>query len=542
MASALDENSVQMSCDSNECETVPNITEQHLQNGYEPLFEVEEDEDCGRFLVAKQKINQGQVILFEKPTVHGPSRDSGVICFGCYNDVDEEDPKSCDKCGLPLCNNEGCQESEQHQAECKTLCSLLPNGEGRKISMELLNDIPLLNEVVLILRCLGLRDNNVSGWLNFTSLQSHVDMREETELGERADNVAKFILQRFGDLGVNRDMILQICGILDVNSFEVPHPSENCSGTVQAVYADAGCLAEHNCVPTAHRNFTKDLSLCLRAAGALDLNDHISITYTDSLWTTAERRSHLMGTKYFECVCLRCCDPKEMNSYISALKCLKCTVGYFLPTDTLEDTCEWCCEDCGAKVPNEYSVKVNEQVTETIQLMEYNDGGMTPETCEDFLRGHLRVLHPQHAHMLDVKHSLIHLLGHHEGYLMADLSDKQLQIKEDNARSLLSIADKLLPGISRLKGTTLYELYLTYQQRGMNWNSWTLGGVGRIGKMAELEEKRDKDVSSAFKTAENFLSQCIESLKYEPFHCAEGKLVERAREEHEQLLEYIASL
>jgi hypothetical protein len=33
----------------------------------------------------------------------------------------------------------------------------------------------------------------------------------------------------------------------------------------------------------------------------------------------------------------------------------------------------------------------------------------------------------------------------------------------------------------------------------MNWNSWTLGGVGRIGKMAELEEKRDKDVSSAFK-------------------------------------------
>ena len=110
--------------------------------------------------------------------------------------MDEEDPKCCDKCGLPLCNNEGCQESEQHQAECKTLCSLLPNGEGRKISMELLNDIAMLNEVVLILRCLRLRDNNVSGWLNFTSLQSHLDMREETELGERADNVAKFILQR----------------------------------------------------------------------------------------------------------------------------------------------------------------------------------------------------------------------------------------------------------------------------------------------------------------------------------------------------------
>ena len=195
-------------------------------------------------------------------------------------------------------------------------------------------------------------------------------------------------------------MVLQICGILDVNSFEVPNPSESCSGTVQAVYADAGCLAEHNCVPTAHRTFTTDLALCLRAAIPLDVGDHIAITYTDSLWTTAERRSHLTGTKvriiassfhkhfhnyqyvrshtnlsiniwfqYFECVCLRCCDPKELNTYLSALKCLKCPVGHFLPTDTLEDTCEWCCEDCGAKVPNEYAVNVNEQVAHTIQVI-----------------------------------------------------------------------------------------------------------------------------------------------------------------------------
>ena len=58
-----------------------------------------------------------------------------------------------------------------------------------------------------------------------------------------------------------------------------------------------------------------------------------------------------------------------MDTYLSALKCLKCPVGYFLPTDTLEDTCEWCCEDCGAKVPNDYSLKVNEQVSETIQVI-----------------------------------------------------------------------------------------------------------------------------------------------------------------------------
>ena len=56
MASASSESSIQMNCDQN------------MQNNYEPIFEVEEDEDCGRFLVAEQKIGQGQVILFEKPT------------------------------------------------------------------------------------------------------------------------------------------------------------------------------------------------------------------------------------------------------------------------------------------------------------------------------------------------------------------------------------------------------------------------------------------------------------------------------------------
>ena len=78
--------------------------------------------------------------------------------------------------------------------------------------------------------------------------------------------------------------------------------------------------------------------------------------------------------------------------------------------------------------------------------MEAGDGGLSPETCEKFLKIHTRILHPQHAHMLDVKHSLIHLLGHFEGYLMADLTDKQLQLKEDSARSILSIAERLLPG------------------------------------------------------------------------------------------------
>ena len=76
------------------------------------------------------------------------------------------------------------------------------------------------------------------------------------------------------------------------------------------------------------------------------------------------------------------------------------------------------------------------------------ENGLEPETCEKFILIHSRILHAQHAHMLDIKHSWLHLLGHSEGHLMADLTDKQLQIKEDTARSILQVADKIIPGMT----------------------------------------------------------------------------------------------
>ena len=68
MASALSDHSVDMNSDSIEDVSATMNDENSLQNDYEPLFEIQEDEDCGRYLIADRKINQGQIILFEKPT------------------------------------------------------------------------------------------------------------------------------------------------------------------------------------------------------------------------------------------------------------------------------------------------------------------------------------------------------------------------------------------------------------------------------------------------------------------------------------------
>ena len=102
-----------------------------------------------------------------------------------------------------------------------------------------------------------------------------------------------------------------------------------------------------------------------------------------------------------------------LGTYLSALKCMKCPVGYYISTNPLDDSSPWRCEDCGALAPSNLAVEVNTRVSNSIKVMEEN--GLDPETCEKFILIHCRILHPQHAHMLDVKHSWLHLLGHHEG-------------------------------------------------------------------------------------------------------------------------------
>ena len=95
MASALSDHSIDMNSDSIEDVSATMNDENSLQNDYEPLFEVEEDEDCGRYLIADQKISQGQIILFEKPT--------GIYLFS--NSI------FCIKYVLPSCNNFYCHGS-----------------------------------------------------------------------------------------------------------------------------------------------------------------------------------------------------------------------------------------------------------------------------------------------------------------------------------------------------------------------------------------------------------------------------------------------
>ena len=61
----------------------------------------------------------------------------------------------------------------------------------------------------------------------------------------------------------------------------------------------------------------------------------ISVSYSQSIWNTMNRRQHLKMSKCFWCQCNRCKDPTEFGTYLSALKCAK-DGGRVMPTNPLD--------------------------------------------------------------------------------------------------------------------------------------------------------------------------------------------------------------
>ena len=184
------------------------------------------------------------------------------------------------------------------------------------------------------------------------------------------------------------------------------------------------------------------------------------------------------------------------------------------------------CNECGNEAPAGYHEMANAKVAQAIAKLE--ESGLTPEKCDKFLATYTKVLHPHHAHILDVKFSLLNLLGHTQGAAMSQLTEVQLATKEGLARTFLEIASKILPGISRLKGSALFELYLVMQQRG-------------IRAMNSLELSREESLM-ILKNAFCVLAECIECLQYEPGHTAEGRMCARAREEQGQMVQLMKSI
>ena len=105
----------------------------HLsQSGSCVPFKVEYDPEIGRYLVATRRIKQGELILFESPSVIGPCTRSKPQCLECFKKISWNKFYRCSKCRFPLCSKE-CEEGNYHKAECDLLNSVDYKAEDGQI-------------------------------------------------------------------------------------------------------------------------------------------------------------------------------------------------------------------------------------------------------------------------------------------------------------------------------------------------------------------------------------------------------------------------
>nr|CAD7605274.1 unnamed protein product [Timema genevievae] len=146
------------------------------------------------------------------------------------------------------------------------------------------------------------------------------------------------------------EIVQRVCGVLDVNSFEVRAPGLPSHAEhlrLRAVYLQAALMA-HHCVANTHLAVDDNFLITIHASVPISQGQPIFFNYTNPLQGTSERREHLHEGKYFDCTCSRCRDPTELGTYMSSLKCVKCRgKGLVSPVEALRENSPWECNQCG---------------------------------------------------------------------------------------------------------------------------------------------------------------------------------------------------
>lgn len=304
---------------------------EHWKRGHKSeckCYEVASNETLGRHLRATRDIKMGEQILREAPLMLGPKVASAPLCLGCHRNLPPpvkpaQNYQKCSACSWPLCSAE-CEQSPHHVNECRLMA-----GSNFQSKINYNPKEPERKEsaycVIMLLRCMQLKQSNPAAFAKISELEDHLKERLETPLYQvlRA-NLITFIKTVLGLRDWSEMEILRLAAILDTNTFELRQPHEN--RKVRALYPGAAMIS-HDCAPNMRHRFDDDMNIVFLAKRKIAKGEILSISYTQPLRSTIQRRLHLRQAKCFDCACARCVDPTELGSFAGAHNCGKCKVG-----------------------------------------------------------------------------------------------------------------------------------------------------------------------------------------------------------------------
>ncbi|KAH8284421.1 hypothetical protein KR018_005975, partial [Drosophila ironensis] len=420
-------------------------------------FREEQSDIYGRYLVASRQLEPGELLIVEEPLAIGPCVSGDPVCLGCYCPVSLSPTQfRCPGCAWPLCGAAcpGIGRRDGHTAE-----ECLLYGARRAVAGELLTEragpaaVRDLYELVLIVRILLLRQRDPEQFAAITRMESHSEERRKNQV--LWEHYEQKVVQRLRGawqlLDLEAEQVHEVCGILDVNCFEI---GQN-GAKARTLYPSAFLLA-HDCSPnTAHTDHPKSFAILLRTSRRVREREALTLSYAYTLQGTLKRRSFMHEGKLFWCSCRRCADPRELGSDCSAIVCPSCRQGSLRAANPLNQDGDWCCDRCDHKMGAKDLERLLDRINDDLETIDVHD----IPGLESFLLRYRDVLRPNHYLLLSAKYSLCQIYGRIDGYLLPQMSPDAIARKERYCREFLQVVDLLDPGLTRLRGLIMYELH-----------------------------------------------------------------------------------
>ncbi|KAK7072641.1 hypothetical protein SK128_012618 [Halocaridina rubra] len=401
-----------------------------------------QDRKVGRYFVAGRDVKAGELLFREKAIAVGPRATSYPMCLGCNKAVTDVEFLRCPGCSWPVCSS-SCATTKLHKAECTILAA-----DKEKLGQpKNLGNSPCY-DIILVLRCLILRDSDPEAFDRLLDMASHairlVNDHEPYHMAtiRYIENILK--------ADFDSKFIHHARGAIMANCFEY----SNSSGiTLRGVYPKVGRF-NHSCLPNVALSVDECDTMFARAAVDLKAFSPLLITYTDIFIPLWERQAHIDRIHYFTCDCSRCDDPSELGLHYSSLKCEKCSQQYMEPKTYLGETV-WECPKCQTVYPDSV---IKMEYFQWVSKYDFSDTGTFiqthPQGVRNILAGVERAFHS--THHVWVMAALVGIRT-----LESDESRDSLTMRHDLWKRLLSIYDVLEPGMTSRRGVAMYELGLS---------------------------------------------------------------------------------
>ncbi|CAH1996043.1 unnamed protein product [Acanthoscelides obtectus] len=318
------------------------LAEQDDTHKNKNIFDIQTSDVMGRYITAVSRIHQGEVIMSELPLVVGPCADSEAQCLGCYENLERQETgfTRCN-CGWPICSKT-CPGRNLPLGHTETECNILKKSNSAKsLNPKDLSQITLHLQAIAPLRCLLLREVDPSNFELIMRMEHHNDARKNiTQVWNTNQvNVVDRIRNDWCLTEFSEDEIHTVCGVLEVNSFEIGRKNK-----ARGLYPTA-FLMSHDCVPNTNHVDDENYKLTITASTIIRPGQAITLNYAPTMQSTLKRREYILNNKFFECCCIRCSDPAELGSYFSALICPKCQTGLILCDKPLSLQSSWSCNN-----------------------------------------------------------------------------------------------------------------------------------------------------------------------------------------------------